>query len=238
MRQRDFGRFATWLRALGFDARHPVLIALIVTSGCVTAPLVRTPSPLHLAAAERDTSKTIQLLNVIDPNVRFSPYDPSKVDWRTESTPLHWAATHGAMSLIEPLVMAGARVNARGTIGWTPLHCAAYAGHPLTCERLVRFGSRMGAQTPSGITPMHLAAWAGHPETLTRLTALGGDPNTTTDSGETPLHVAAAAGHPKTVRRLLDLGADPDATTRTGEKAVDLARLYRHRKTAEVLSGG
>lgn len=237
MRQRDFGPFSTRLCALRFDERHLVLIALIVTSGCATAPLVRVPSPLHLAVAERDASKTIQLLNVIDPNVRFSPYDPSKVDWRTESTPLHWAATHGAMNLIEPLVSAGARVNARGAIGWTPLHCAAYAGHPLTCERLVQLGSRMGAQTPRGETPMHLAAWAGHPETLTQLTALGADPNAATDSGETPLHVAAAAGHPKTVQRLLDLGADPDATTRTGEKAVDLARLYRHRKTVEVLIG-
>ncbi len=213
------------------------LIALSALSGCITSPVVRTPSPLHLAAAERDVTQINQLLKTIDPNVRFTPYDPSKIDWRTYSTPLHWAATNGSLGMIEPMVSAGARIDARGTIGWTPLHCAAYAGHPLTCERLVEFGADLSSRANHGLTPLHLAASGGHPNSMTQLVTLGAHVNAPARNGETPLHLAAAAGHPLTVRRLLDLGADPELRTRDGERAVDLARLFRHSKTAAELEG-
>ena len=74
-------------------------------------------------------------------------------------TPLHYAAQGEAPALVNALVKAGAKVNARDERGgWTPLHLAAWFGKtPAVVAALVDAGADPGAKDKKGKTPWDYA---------------------------------------------------------------------------------
>lgn len=85
------------------------------------------------------------------------------------NTPLH-AAIAGARekAVIEPLVAAGADVNAAGAGGYTPLHLAASRGDLPLIELLLAHGAE-ARMAEGGETPVSLATERGHPDAARRL---------------------------------------------------------------------
>ena len=81
-------------------------------------------------------------------------------------TPLHSAVANFdqelAPRLAEPLLTAGADVNARQEGGFTPLHEAAYNGNLDLIELLLSRGADATARTDEGDTPAGLARKQGH----------------------------------------------------------------------------
>ena len=126
-------------------------------------------TPLHDAAARADLSAVTVLLNAgCDPGIAAAEGEtvlhsavlsgdsdvircivsttlgsPSlnKPSCTTGSTPLHYAASIGAMNTVRTLLSLGADVYAIDKSGYTPLHAAHISGHPGVVELLITHGA-------------------------------------------------------------------------------------------------
>jgi len=116
-------------------------------------------------------------------------------------TPLHLAAKFGREDLAEPLIAAGADLEARNELNVRPLHVAATHGEPAVAKLLLTRGADINARGPSGKTPLHDAACGlgtqsriqGRIEVARLLLAAGADVNARQPgSGFTPLRYAMA----------------------------------------------
>ena len=76
---------------------------------------------------------------------------------------LHLAAQEGNLEVVELLLGAGAKVEAKTQIGeYTPLHVASEGAHAAVVRALLEAGADPGAvTTTTGATPLHLAAENG-----------------------------------------------------------------------------
>ena len=70
--------------------------------------------------------------------------------------PLHWAAQHGHLSLVEYLVNQQVDINAKDNKGMTPLHWSAYNGHLSVVEYLVNKKADINAKNNHGKTPLRM----------------------------------------------------------------------------------
>ena len=148
-------------------------------------------------------------------------------------SPLHVAAGHLHVALVELLAEAGADVGAIDReYGATPLHWAVgnsefdegeVATTAAVVRALVAAGSNPDARDRSGLTPLHWAARDGHSETVRLLVESGADVNARSPSGTTPLHMAAERGSSTMVDALLEAGADPNALASDGHTPLHLA---------------
>ncbi len=89
------------------------------------------------------------------------------------STPLHWAAAHGYITIAEYLVQQGANVNTQNNHGQTPLHWAAAYGYITIVKHLVQQKANVNTQDNCGRTPLHWAAWHGYSEIAQHLVQQG-----------------------------------------------------------------
>ncbi|XP_078738132.1 ankyrin repeat domain-containing protein 27 isoform X2 [Lampetra fluviatilis] len=143
-------------------------------------------------------------------------------------TPLHVAAQHGRLSLLELLLAAGAVVNTVDYHGASPLHSACSRGHQAAALLLLDRNANPSAEDMSGNTPLHLACGGGHEACVKALVFFSArgrhvDPSAQNDRGDSPLHVAARWGYEPVVASLLEAGAAPDLQNRAGETALTCA---------------
>ena len=84
------------------------------------------------------------------------PEIPENIDLsqRYGWTPLHWAARHGQVSVVQRLLDDGARIDAREDMGRTPLHLAAMANQRDTVELLLARGADINARDRWDATPL------------------------------------------------------------------------------------
>ena len=123
---------------------------------------------------------------------------------RVNHTPLHAAAAHGFVPMIQLLLEHGAEADAKDSAGFTPLHQAAEQGRTLAIRALLLGGAQVNATNALRRTALWLAASRGHEESVAYLLNHGADPSLAATDGQTPLHIAAFNGRPGAVRVLLE----------------------------------
>jgi protein DGCR14 len=120
------------------------------------------------------------------------------------NSPLHLAATHGPLEMVELLLKHSANVNAHAAIveiktplgrikrgGETPLHDAARGTCTECAARLLERGADIHATDVLGLTPFLWAVEAGREQTAALLLDAGADVNHHVGDS-IPLHIAAA----------------------------------------------
>jgi ankyrin repeat protein len=136
------------------------------------------------------------------------------------NTPLHLAARFGREDLADPLIGAGADVEARNGLDERPLHVSAAYGRPTVARLLLARGADVHARGRGGKTPLHVAAVGlggqsnapARIEVARLLLAAGADVNAReSGSGFTPLRYATSfeSRNAGMADLLLAHGADP-----------------------------
>eukprot|EP00438_Fugacium_kawagutii_P011109 Skav203180 [mRNA] locus=scaffold39:209403:212782:+ [translate_table: standard] len=165
------------------------------------------------------------------------PSDPNLKDLQGRA-PLHCAAGHGHVQVIQLLLEAGAQKDSTDEEGRTALWMAARNGHLEVVHLLMEAGldSNRG-RTDIGATPLHAATQERHLEVARLVMEAGADCNRgTTDTGITPLYIAARNGHLEVVRLIVEAGALCDqATTDIGETPLCVAARKGHSEVVRVL---
>ncbi|KAF6037451.1 hypothetical protein EB796_004242 [Bugula neritina] len=126
-------------------------------------------------------------------------------------TPLHLAAKHGHIEVLEVLKDKLELTTSSSTSGFTALHVAAHFGQTNTVRELLNKLTATVASVVArdnqehGLTPLHLAAQSGH-QGLVRV--LLNSPGVQADAatvlhGSIPLHLAAQNGHTAVISLLL-----------------------------------
>ena len=138
-------------------------------------------------------------------------------------TPLHVAALHGYLSIVQYLIIkAKADIEIKGAAQLTPLHYACEKGNLSIVEFLVSSGANIEAKDSRGRTPLQLGSKKGHLNVDKYLVSKGVDLEARDDEGRTSLHRAARLGHVNVVLYLLSKGADKYARTYSGKTPFDL----------------
>jgi ankyrin repeat protein len=107
------------------------------------------------------------------------------------STPLHWAAEEGLLTIAQGLLDNGALVDAVDQFGRTPLHKAVR--HEAMVEFLLAAGADPNVQDQFGATPLHLAL--SYPESVRLLLAAGASIAVEDYLGRTPLERSIKLGN-------------------------------------------
>ena len=157
-------------------------------------------TPLFLAVANEHVD-VVELLTHMRVDLDHSFTATSQLDGEvSHEPPLHHAADHGLLGMVQMLVRAGADPNKR-------------------------FSDVVG-KTYSGCTPLHRAAHNGHTDVVQALIdAGGGVDNVESRGGNTPVHLAASRGHLAVCKVLVESGqADLDRRNNKNNTALDKAR--------------
>ncbi|KAL7982874.1 hypothetical protein Chor_013480 [Crotalus horridus] len=105
-------------------------------------------------------------------------------------SPLHWACREGRSSVVDMLVMRGARINVMNRGDDTPLHLAASHGHRDIVQKLIQFKADINAANEHGNTPLHYACFWAQEQVAEDLVASGALVSICNKYGETPLDKA------------------------------------------------
>lgn len=185
----------------------------------------------HIACREGDSAVIEHLLDV-RPEV-----------WRTESktrrTPLHTAALHGCLEVVEILLdRCDYKPDGKDSCGVTPFMDAVRNGHLGVAKLLLeKHTACPNAVDILGAQPLHQASVTAQEEALCFLVhQLGIDVKArATALNLTALHYAAKEGHTNTIKTLLQLGADLHAKDEKGRSALHMACIGQHAITARTL---
>ena len=141
---------------------------------------------LHKAAEKGDSTRTHLLLSC--------GADPNEADSEM-MTPMHIAAQHGKVEVIQTLIKHGANMSEEaGQHQRTPLHCAVLEGHLAAVRVLVENGANVDAIGRYGDTSLHSAAVLGHAEIVRTLVQYGARVNgSSLKDSNTALHFALEA---------------------------------------------
>jgi len=113
-------------------------------------------------------------------------------------TPLHFAAQHNNLHIVQYLLSNGAYCDGTktGSCGATPLHRSAYFGHGTVCKVLLDAGADVNAADTSFRdlrTPLHKAASRGHLHVFALLLRRGANREALDSSGFTPIELLEQA---------------------------------------------
>jgi ankyrin repeat protein len=223
MGTKTFGRndVSTSERILRLIAMAMGLIAFAAPAFC---------GPLHDAARKGDVKKVKELL----------ASDPKLVADRDKDgdTPLHLAALHGQLEVVQALIDGGADVNAKNNYApFMPddlnkefrtknLQDPAILLHSQAAEFTHELNTQ-GVTTKdlkNGYTPLDLAEFASnHNKIMQLLIAHGANVNAQAASGATPLFWAVMRDQKDDAKFLLDHGANPNIPDAYGDTILDCA---------------
>ncbi|KAK6780725.1 hypothetical protein RDI58_022909 [Solanum bulbocastanum] len=193
---------------------------------------------LHYAAA----TDRVDLMEILC--LGYADMDLNSLDSQGR-TPLHIAAIHGHVEVIQFLVSVGSDIDMLDTQGWTPLHFAAHQGHVEAVGVLLNHSNfAKYVVTKQGKTAYELAIDKGHSklydvlqlgDTLHRAArkgdvadikkciAEGANVNGKDQNGWTPLHRAAFKGRVEVVKVLVNNRAKLDIVDCVGYTPLHLA---------------
>lgn len=172
--------------------------------------------PLHCAAAHGHRGLLELLLE------RGAPVDARVPS--TRATALLLTAEGGFVHCIEPLLRAGADVNAVDAERDTALLVAARRGFSPLVAALLESGALVDAANEAGVTPLMAASFFGRVPVMRALLDRGASVSRRDAQRQrTALHWGAAAGEAGAVAALLAAHADAGAADAAGRTARDLA---------------
>uniref|UniRef100_A0A4W6DS78 Scaffold protein ILK n=1 Tax=Lates calcarifer TaxID=8187 RepID=A0A4W6DS78_LATCA len=105
-------------------------------------------------------------------------------------SPLHWACREGRSSVVDMLIMRGARINVMNRGDDTPLHLASSHGHRDIVGKLIQCKADTNAANEHGNTPLHYACFWGQDQVAEDLVTNGALVSICNKYGETPLDKA------------------------------------------------
>ncbi len=212
----------SWLRLGDRNEAHAALRELLASW-----PETDYVTPLHLAAADGDTTFIADLLtNGADVNLQT----------RDDSTPLYWAGKFGQVEAVKMLIDAKADVNAKTTMELTALHQAAQDGYSSIVETLIAADADVNAVTKSEEnSPLLLAVTSNHTSVVEMLISAGADVNAKTMKDFTALHLAAQEGFSLIVEMLIAAGADVNAVSNSNTPPLLVAVFGNQTPVVEML---
>ncbi|XP_062506694.1 ankyrin repeat domain-containing protein 17-like isoform X2 [Corticium candelabrum] len=142
---------------------------------------------------------------------------------RFGQTALHCACVNGHLSIVEKLLAAGCKKEARDRDGVTALHYACLNGHLSIVKKLLSSGWDKEARTNDGVTALHYACLNGHLSIVKKLLSSGWDKEARTNAGQTYLHFACMNGHLSIVEKLLSRGCQKDVKDNNGSIPLHLS---------------
>ena len=123
--------------------------------------------------------------------------------------PLHIAATHNHVQVMEVLLGAGADIDSRDKLGGTPLFYATKEDNAEAVTALLKAGASPDIKHSSGYAALHVAMRRPVSGVAKALIAAGASPGVGGERGPTPLHIACESNARGTVEALLRAGAVP-----------------------------
>ena len=177
-------------------------------------------------------------------NATRPPFEP----WNIEGdSPLKLAATNCRLEIIQILLEAGAKVNAKNRFGETALMIAAHHGCVKVCEALLAGGALIGEGDDTDDTALMYAAREGKTATvavLLRATDKAGREGTTGRGGwgiavkntgmQSAHHFAAFHGHVNVLRQLHTYAMVSGSGRVPGDSGRDSRELRRTTYTAQI----
>jgi ankyrin repeat protein len=183
---------------------------------------------LHVAAAHGLHAHCEQLLAA-------SHRRAVKVQDVEGKTPLHHAALHDHLEVVELLHQHRADLAAADKEGYEPLHAAAEAGHCSVVQYLLRNGEDVSAAMAdyTGETALHRAAQTGKTAVVQLLLESGALAAATSKFGTNALFNAVRHGHLAVMELLLAHGLSADSKAATDPNSEQLSG---NRATASPVS--
>ena len=154
--------------------------------------------------------------------------------WKKWS-PLHFAVEYSRPDVIQRLIKAGAKIDAKTDNLETALHMACKQDCWESVDILVKAGASLNARAKLNSTPLHHAAQANHKLVLEKLLAAKAEVDARRDFHWTPLHCAVYQGHSGTVFALLTNKASPAARDEDHETPLHLAARIGHTTLVHTL---
>lgn len=204
---------------------HADVVAFLVGRGAdVNATDDAGWTPLHRAANGRSAA-TLRAMLSTDPEVRRLQLTHRTV---LGETPLHTAATSGAVDLVEALLQAGARWDVVNHKGNTPLHCACSGSMSQAAHALLAAGADANVQSSNGTTPLHCAILWDNQEVVQLLLHHGANPDPVHESMLSPLGQSVQYGFPSMCFLLLEAGAAVDGCSGQIDRQAPLQHALDH----------
>ena len=147
----------------------------------------------------------------------------AKEDSYSKITPLFVAVEQGNIEIVQMLLDAGAKVNARDKQKQTPLMRIDSDATPELIAVLIRSGAKVGLTDNEGNTALILTVNYSEAEIVQALIDAGADINHANNDGYTALMRAAQNDDIEIVKALLQAGAQVNATNKDGENAWDMS---------------
>ncbi|RWS14623.1 ankyrin repeat domain containing protein 25-like protein [Dinothrombium tinctorium] len=156
-------------------------------------------------------------------------------------TPLHLAAKHGNVDVIEALCDVGGDplINSQDNEGKIALHESAFGGFASACKLLIS-GNNVNIMSHSGKTALRMAAFNGHLDTISLLVEHGADINYVDADGRSTLYCIAVSSDDEpmalqTIQHLSKLGANLEIRDLEKRTALHVASWQGYRNTVQTL---
>jgi len=138
----------------------------------------------------------------------------------TGDTPLHVAASHGHLPIVDALIAAGARLRALNLRKETAATIARQMGHVRIAQKLQALDT---SELSAGCSDIFRAAAAGRVKDLQHFINNRVGLNFTNSEGQTPLMLAILNNHTLAAAVILSANADANIRDRQGNAAIHIA---------------
>jgi hypothetical protein len=186
-------------------------------------------SPAHpfVKAAQQDDLETLaSLISGTDVNMR---------DKRSDTTALEHAVRNANREMVQLLLSAGAKANARDSSGQTVLMMLDGDATSDLVWDLINAGAKVNLKDEGGNTALMEAASSDNLEAVKTLLDAGADLDTKSKQGRTALMLAASGGYVNIVRALILAGADVTAIDKDRKDALAYATEGSHKAVVRLL---
>lgn len=198
------------------DIVHTLLARAPSTNRCVIIPDEKD-QPLTCAVE----AGYLDVVKVILEDTK----NPDLIDNLKRRTPLHLAARHGKIEIVNYLLSMGAAVDAVDQYGMTPLHLAIKHGHDEITLALLAHQADVNKKMNNGYSPIFLSVLNGRELTFKTLLQHGADLAAAKDNvlEQTTLYAAVLRNHNHMIPILLEHGVDINEKSMDDRTALFLA---------------